>query len=62
MKYVKDNREIVGFEKYSNIPEEYYKGLRLGEQEQEINKGNDVVFDNTLEEYVQRLVKDAKER
>ena len=60
MKYVKDNRELASKEEYPNIPEEYFKGLRIAEQPREINRGNDVKFDDTLEEYVQRLIKNKK--
>ena len=56
MKYVKDNRELALREEYPNIPEEYFKGLRIAEQPREINRGNDVKFDDTLEGYVQRLI------
>ena len=57
MKYVKDDRELATKEEYANIPEEYFNGLRIAEQPKEINRGNDVQFDNSLEEYVQRLIK-----
>ena len=33
MKFVKDNRDIVPFETYINIPREFYDSLRLGEQD-----------------------------
>lgn len=59
-KYVKDNREIVPFEKF-NVPKEYYDGLRLGEQPTDINRGNaDYHGDNSVEDYVKRLIRDKK--
>lgn len=33
MKFVKDDRQIITFDQYKNIPIEYYDGLRLGEQD-----------------------------
>ena len=39
MKFVKDDRQIVSFENY-NVPEQYYEGMRLGEQNYEIDKTN----------------------
>ena len=32
MKFVKDNRQIIPFNKFKGITEEYYNGFRLGEQ------------------------------
>lgn len=59
-KYVKDNREIVPFEKF-NVPKEYYDGLRLGEQPTDINRGNAYYHgDNSVEDYVKRLIRDKK--
>ena len=59
-KYVKDNREIIPFEKF-NVPKEYYDGLRLGEQPTDINRDNAVQFgDNSVEDYVKRLIRDKK--
>ena len=59
-KYVKDNREIVPFEKF-NVPKEYYNGLRLGEQPTDINRGNaDYHGDNSVEDYVKRLIRNKK--
>lgn len=56
MKFIKDDRELVKREEYKNIPDKYFNGLRLAEQQKEINKGNDVKHTNTLEEYVQRII------
>lgn len=62
MRYVKDDRKMVGKEEYKNVPEEYYYGLRLGEQQQEVNKGNDVKHANSIEEHIQRVyIDNAKE-
>lgn len=60
MKYIKDNRELIPKEEYSNIPEQYYYGLRLAEQPKEINRGNDVRHSDTIEGYVQNLINKAK--
>lgn len=57
MKFVKDNRKLTPREEFKNIPDKYFYGLRLAEQSKEINRGNDVKHTNTLEEYVERLVK-----
>ena len=59
-KYVKDNREIIPFEKF-NVPKEYYDGLRLGEQPTDINRDNaDYHGDNSVEDYVKRLIRNKK--
>lgn len=59
-KYIKDNREIIPFEKF-NVPKEYYDGLRLGEQPTDINRANaDYHGDNSVEDYVKRLIRDKK--
>lgn len=61
MKYVKDNRKLVGPEEYSNIPKEYYEGLRLAEQPRVINRGNDdTSHAKTITEYVENLIESAK--
>lgn len=60
LKYVKDNREIIPFEKF-NVPKEYYDGLRLGEQPTDINRDNaDYHGDNSVEDYVKRLIRSKK--
>ena len=33
MKFVKDGRETIPFEKYKGIPKQFYDGMRLGEQD-----------------------------
>ena len=59
-KYVKDNREIIPFEKF-DVPKEYYDGLRLGEQPADINRDNaDYHGDNSVEDYVKRLIRSKK--
>lgn len=61
MKYVKDDRKLVGPEEYLNIPKEYYEGLRLAEQPRVINRGNDdTSHAKTITEYVENLIKSAK--
>lgn len=61
MKYVKDNRKLVGLEEYSNIPKEYYEGLRLAEQPRVINRENDdISHAKTITEYVENLIESAK--
>lgn len=50
MKFVKDDRSIIPFEDY-NVPIEYYEGMRLGEQNYEIDKTN---------RYVANLISTAK--
>lgn len=62
MKYVKDNREIIDYEEFNNIPIEYYYGLRLGEQPVDINRDGAVSFgDTSVEDYVKRLLANKKE-
>ena len=56
MKFVKDDRKLVGKEEFEGIPDKYFYGLRLAEQPKEINKKNDVKHTNTLQEYVKRLL------
>ena len=62
MKYVKDNRDIIDYEEFNNIPIEYYYGLRLGEQPVDINRDGAVSFgDTSVEDYVKRLIQNKKE-
>ena len=62
MKYVKDNRDIIDYEEFNNIPIEYYYGLRLGEQPTDINRDGAVSFgDTSVEDYVKRLLANKKE-
>lgn len=61
MKYVKDDRKLVGPEEYSNILKEYYEGLRLAEQPKEVNRENDdISHAKTITEYVENLIESAK--
>lgn len=62
MKYVKDNRDIIDYEEFNNIPIEYYYGLRLGEQPVDINRDGAVSFgDTSVEDYVKRLIANRKD-
>lgn len=62
MKYVKDDRNIIPYEEFNNIPIEYYYGLRLGEQPTDINRDGAVSFgDTSVEDYVKRLINMKKE-
>lgn len=60
LKYVKDGRKLISKEEYAGVPEEYYEGLRLAEQPQEINKKHDQNFGNNIKEYVEHLIESAK--
>lgn len=40
MKFVKDNRELRDSEEFKNIPEKWFKGIRVSEQPQDINRNN----------------------
>ena len=60
MKFVKDERELVPYLEYAELPRKWYDGLRLAEQPREVNRGNDIVRENTLTEYVQRLIRMAQ--
>lgn len=62
MKYIKDDRRIIPYEEFNNIPIEYYNGLRLGEQPTDINRDGAVSFgDTSVEDYVKRLINMKKE-
>ncbi len=63
MCYVRDNRVKVPYEgNFDSVPRKWYDGLRLGEQPQEVNRGNDIALDNSLLAYVERLIAIAKEK
>ena len=51
MKFVKDDRQIIPFEDY-NVPKQYYDGMRLGEQNYDIDKTN---------RYIANLISTAKQ-
>ena len=58
MKYVKEDRPIIQY----NVPEKWYKGLRLAEQPAwSVTSTNAYDFgDHSYEDYVNRLIKDSK--
>ncbi len=62
MKYVKDNRTLASRKDYLGVPDEYYYGLRLSEQ-QFTDKANtgDTRF-SSLHEYVEHLMATAKQK
>ena len=60
MKYIKDDRELIPREEYSEIPDDYYYGLRLSEQPREVNRGNDDKNSNSIEEYIENCIKHQK--
>ena len=60
VKYVKDDREIVDIKEFKDIPEEYYYGLRLGEQRRNVNNEGDFKDLNSWTEYVNRLISRKK--
>ncbi len=62
MKYVKDDRELVGIEEYKDIPEEYYYGLRLAEQPKEVNRGNDDSHATSIVEHVRMYISRSKKK
>lgn len=54
MKFVKDERDIIPFETYTNVPKEFYNSLRLGEQDlskRSIEKA---------EKYIKNMLKEKK--
>ena len=55
-KFIKDDRPLVPYEHYKNIPYEWYAGLRLAEQPQQINRGNDVPHATSITTYVQNCI------
>ena len=62
MKYVKDDREIMSVKEFKGISEEYYHGLRLGEQRKNVNNEGDFSDLNSWTEYVNRLIGWAKKK
>lgn len=61
MQYVKDNRELHNPEIFNELDSKWITGLRLLEQPLDINRGNAVVFENSLVEYVKRLERNMKD-
>ncbi len=55
MKFVKDDRKLASREEYSEIPDEYFHGLRLAEQPKEVNRGNDVCHANSIVEHIKNV-------
>ena len=54
MKYVKDNRKLNTKEEL-NVSDKWYYGLRLSEQDKNINKDNDVYMGETINDYINNL-------
>lgn len=62
MRYINDGREVIPADAF-DIPMEWYNGLRIGEQPLDINPdGSYSRGDETVEDYVQRLIRTAKPR
>ena len=60
MKYVNDGRSVIPASQF-DIPTKWYYGLRVGEQPLNINpNGSYNIGDDTVEDYVKRLIKSAK--
>ena len=57
MCFVKDKRQLIPYSEYACLPRAWYDGLRLAEQPRLINRGNDVVHDQSMTAYVQRLIR-----
>ena len=55
LKFVKDNRTLVGYDEYAELPRKWYDGLRLAEQPQEVNRGNDVPHGTSIIDHIQRV-------
>lgn len=57
MKFIKDDREIIPYESFIGVPEEYYYGLRLGENTDDIN----FLIDKVKMMVSRSVIKEAKE-
>lgn len=55
MKFIKDERQLVGRDEYKEIPDEYYYGLRLAEQPKEVNRENDDKHANSIESHIKNV-------
>jgi hypothetical protein len=55
LKFVKDERELVPYLEYAELPRKWYDGLRLAEQPREVNRGNDDCHANSIVEHVQNV-------
>ena len=57
MKFVKDDRELIPYSVYAELPRRWYDGLRLAEQPVEVNRDNSVTYHGTtIVEYVRHLM------
>ena len=55
LKFVKDNRPLVGYEEYAELPRKWYDGLRLAEQPKGVNRGNDVPHGASIIEHIKHV-------
>ena len=55
MKFIKDERQLVGRDEYKEIPDEYYYGLRLAEQPKEVNRENDDKHADSIESHIKNV-------
>ncbi len=61
LKFVKDDRKLVPFSAFDKLDRKWYDGLRLAEQPEAINRGNDVSFnDKSVQDYVLRSILSMK--
>jgi hypothetical protein len=58
MKYVKDNRQLRSKSDF-NLPDKYYYGLRLAEQQEEISTQNNLV-NSSIKDYVNKMIRNKK--
>ena len=57
MKFVKDDRELIPYSVYAELPRRWYDGLRLAEQPLDVNRNNSVTYHGTtIVEYVRHLM------
>ena len=56
----KNNRELISYDKYSEIPYEWYVKLRLAEQPTDINRDNSNNHGNNMTEYVMNIIRLSK--
>ena len=55
MKFVKDDRKLKSIDDYDGIEEKWFKGLRLAEQQGDINKGN-ARYRKSYEDYIKKMI------
>ena len=60
LKFVKDNRTLVPYSEYTDVPRRWYDGLRLAEQPREINHAGDVRFDSSVSGYIHRCIRNEQ--